>query len=233
MRKVCFFCFVLVFVVIISFALCANAMTLDFETDIVSEEDRVEIIKNIDLQLVREEKAVAPIRCFDVHPDGRYALAFSENGRSDVFVYDAHGVFLYGYTFNPSGAYAIQFRGDFLELYLVRGDVIAVYDPAGNCVEVQNVISTEQNNLKVRELLDRSYKEVAGKKYVLERNWDLGDSYSRFSVVDEYGEKTTLVDVSVENGARQFMLIAYIVIIFAVVICLAYKKYRSDDKSCN
>ena len=84
MRKVCFFCFVLVFVVIISFALCANAMALDFETDIVSEEDRVEIIKNIDLQLVREEKAVAPIRCFDVHPDGRYALAFSENGRSDV-----------------------------------------------------------------------------------------------------------------------------------------------------
>lgn len=233
MRKVCLFYFVLISVVIVNFAPIVNAMPVDFETGVVSEEEKTEIIEEIKLQLLSDINGVSAIRGFDVHTNGNYALAFKENGRSNVYVYDADGVFLYGYTFRSSGDYAIQFREDLLEIYFVRGDVIAVYDPAGNCVDVQNVISTGENHTNARELLDRTDKAVDGKTYRLERNWDFGDSYSRFVAVDEYGERTVLLDVSAENGIRQVALVFYPVIIFVAVIYGAYRKYRMEQMLCD
>ena len=224
MRKVYLLCLMIVFFILGEFVLAANATSVNFETSICSDDEKEAFIEHINLQPVCEDNNEMSIQCFDVHLNGNYALAFGKGSNCNVYVYDPNGVYLYGFRFDSLGAYGIQFRGDMLEIYFVRGDSIAVIDETASCIDVQKVLTTRQNLLNERKLLDCCSKELNGKTYVLERDLDIGDSYSRFVVINKNGERTVLVDVSTDHTIQQILLIASLVVIFVITIIGAYHK---------
>ena len=69
----------------------------------------------------------------------------------------------------------------------------------------------------MKELLNRTCKDVGEKTYLLERNANIGNSFSRF-VLEEYGERTVLYDVSKEHNIRQILILASPICFFTFVI---------------
>ena len=231
MRNVKLFCLAIVLLLVGEFALVANATPIEFETTTYSDSQIQKILENINLQAVYEDSGRSAIQCFDVHANGKYALAFGKGGKCRIYVYDPNGVFLYGFRFDSTGAYSIQFRGDLLEIYLVRGDTIVTVDNRAECVEIRKVLATEQNTMNVRSLFDCSTKEMGGKIYELERDIAIGDSYSRFVVIQEDGEKTVLLDLSAENTAKQLLLVASLLLFFVIAVAGIRKKNRYEHRT--
>ena len=215
-------------VVIIMSGVCtvtAQANVLGFATTAFSDDEISAIISSISLESSTVDSAKAGIYCFDVRQDGVYALAFGMGANSRISVYDSDSTFLYGYAFNSNGVYRIAFQEDSIAIYFLRGNVIVTFDPAGVCIDVQKVMSTKQNDLHVDELLDRTHKNIAAKEYSMERDFEIGDAYSRFVVVNELGERTILYDASAEHEVGQFLLLASLIVFFALVILGVWKKH--------
>ena len=147
----------------------ARAATTGFSTTACSDEEKAAMIDAINLEVYTEEYLVSGIQCFDVKEDGVYALAFGADSNSRISVYDSDGSFQYGYKFNATGDFAVEFYKDDVAIYFLRGDVLAVYDPAGVCQEIRKVSSTKQNHIYSKEILDRVYKRIPDKEYFLEQ----------------------------------------------------------------
>ena len=219
---------VFVLVILIFTGLCsvtAEATTSGFITTGCVDEEKDTIIDNINLEIVTDEYLVSGIQCFDVREDGVYALAFDAGSNSRISVYDSDGSFQYGYKFNANGDFAVEFYEEAVAIYFSRGDILAVYDPTGVCQEIRKISNTRQNHIYAKEILDRGYKRISDKEYNLERDLEIGDSYSRFVIVNEHKERQVMFDVSTEHRIEQLMLLIAPVCFFAFVIRGIWKKH--------
>jgi hypothetical protein len=192
----------------------AEAASIGMETCDISAEEKTAILDTIDLQVIQVTDAEQGIHCFDVSQNHTVALGFD----SRIYVYDANGEFRYGFRFQRDGAYGIAFHGEQLTIFFLRGNVLVTFDSTGNCVDIQKAVSTEKNHVAIKELLNRTEKEVAGKQYSLERNFEIGDSYARLIMKDEVGTETILYDASSNHSIGQIALIVFVVGFFLTVI---------------
>lgn len=199
----------------------AEAAALEFVTEPFSDEEKAAFAENTGLELLAEDNYKGSILCFDVRQDGTYALAITSGPQNRIHVYDRTGAYLYGYKFSSEGTYGIQFcdtDSDSLAIYFTRSMVYAVYDSAGTCLDIQKVRHTDDNLSLAHEILKRSEKTLSGKNYKLERDMNIGMTYSRFVLTDEAGDRFVLYDNSGDHTFGQYLWIALTVGFLAFVV---------------
>lgn len=198
--------------------LIANAISIGMETTAVSMEEEKTILENIHLLVLQSVGQKSEIRCFDVSENGNVAIGTGWASQESIYVYDLNGKFLYGFAFEYDGAYGIELRNEQLDIFFLRGNVLVTYDAEGNCQGIQKIAETNQNYESVKKLLNRTDKTVLGKHYALERNWNIGDSYSKLTVTDEHGAKIVFYDASPQHSFGQIIFVVFIIGFFGLLI---------------
>ena len=222
----------LLFVIMLLLHNVCLAASVDWGYETISEEEKAAVLEQLNLQLLPDDSRKTSLRCFDVGLDGAVAIGTASGSGCILYVYDSSGAFRYGYSFHADGAYGLEFRGDMLALFLLRGNVFVLFDSEGNCVDFQKITNVEQNHVKAKELLNRSTKIIGEKTYSLQRDMDIGDSYSRLVLKEKSGECTVLYDVTSQNKTGQIIMVAFIACFFGFVIwgCIEKKKSVSGGR---
>ena len=213
--------------VCLCFATSASATNLKIEgvTAISrSDVDRARAAQNLKLEMLDNDNYKVAISSFDVSKEGKIALAI-EHGR--IYVYDAEGNFLYGYRFHTQGAYGVVFAGENVAIYLVRGDALAIYDPQGNCIDLQDVIYPDHPDSTW--LYQRISKQQDGKTYMLQRNVELLDTYGSLVITDADGNRNAFYDISIQHTIGVLLTLAGVVGFFTFGIIVIYKQYKTAE----
>ena len=102
--------------------------------------DFSETEQSLSIAVLTQEPRRRGFISFAVRADGAFAVA-QENNTDEreklVAVYDAGGVFMYAVCFRAPGAYGVDFDGDALRLWLVRGNCAVTVDEHGYVIRVQ------------------------------------------------------------------------------------------------
>lgn len=179
---------------------CTFAMDTGFKTDNMELEEQQTFLKNVDLNLITEQPPSYSVLCFDVNEDGLIALGSKSLDKKIVSIFSIDGDFLYGYTFNCSGSYGIEWDENNLIIYFVRSDVAAMFDENGNCLELKMIPITAENDSYWNYFVFSKKRIVGESKYRLKN--DMGplnffaSSYSQLIKTDSDGSTTVIYDVS-------------------------------------
>lgn len=200
------------------------AMQTGFTTKEVSTEKRENILSNIDLKITMQEAKDLGISCFDVSDNETIAIGASDAVQKYVYIYNKYGVFQYGYSFNSSGSFNIEWDNENIIIYFVRSDLAASFDENGNNIELRRIENTTENYSYWNQL-DSSKRIVNGTSYTIENNIGLlkflTTSRSQLVKTEANGDVTILYDVKTGHVARAITLLVVIIVIFIVaVLCI-------------
>ena len=135
---------------------------------------------------------------FAVRQDGAFAVAqedLSTEREKIVAVYDADGAFSYAVAFSAPGSYGVDFDGDALRLWFVRGDCAVTVTPDGQVVRVQNAQDFAAIDAFWNEVLNATEQKVGDQIYKCRnRGW-----FARLFAGD-YGEL-----VMTQNGTVRIL----------------------------
>lgn len=214
------------------------AMDTGFKTDNMESEEQQTFLKNVDLNLITEQPPSYSVLCFDVNEDGLIALGSKALDKKIVSIYSSDGVFMYGYTFNCSGSYGIEWDENNLIIYFVRSDVAAMFDEKGSCLELKMIPITAENNSYWNYFVF-SKKRIVGESGYRLKN-DMGpflnvfaSSYSQLIKTDSDGSTTVIYDVSDSQLLYSIIWIAAIVLIIAIAITAIAKQWKKNIKESN
>ena len=214
------------------FANTVYATEYPIKTYRIDEADKTAVISKTNMQPIETDSIRGRIECFDVSQDGDVAIGIDNTSSSVIYVYDATGVFQYGFSFNVDGDYGIVYCDNLLGIYFLRGDTIMFCDDSGTCLDVRTLSSDENGYMQAKEILNRVSKDIGGKRYILERDINIGDSYSRLVVIDEHGNRTTLYDVMPEHSIGRILALSVGIGFFSFVAwgCMNKAKTRNQHK---
>ena len=85
---------------------------------------------------MKSEPQKNPIECFSVNENGEIAIGCSDSEQKTVCIYADNGKFQYGYSFECSGSFGIEFENNNLNIYFVRSDVAIAVNQMG---EVESI----------------------------------------------------------------------------------------------
>lgn len=218
MYKKSIFLFLLVLLICSSFASTVSAVAQTIKTFPIDDADKAAIISKANIQPIETASIMNGITCFDVSNSGEIAIGIDWASNSVIYVYDSQGVFQYGFSFYVDGDYGIAYCDNLLGIYCIRGDTIMFCDNSAACLDVRTLSSDELGYWQAKEILNRVSKEMGGKRYVLERDINIGDSYSRLVEIDEQGVRTVLYDATPEHNIGQILGLSAIIIFFLFVV---------------
>lgn len=218
MYKKSIFLFLLVLLICSSFASTVSAVAQTIKTFPIDDTDKAAIISKANIQPIETASIMNGITCFDVSNSGEIAIGIDWASNSVIYVYDSSGVFQYGFSFYVDGDYGIAYCDNLLGIYCIRGDTIMLCDNSGTCLDVRTLSSDNRGYWQAKKILNRVSKEMGGKKYVLERDLEIGDSYSRLVKIDEQGNRTVLYDATPEHNIGQILFISSIVCFCSFVV---------------
>ena len=169
------------------------------------------------------------IQCFDVNSKGYSAIGFCGPSIQTKYVgvYDKAGNFLYGYSFQCSGSYLIEWiNEDQLAIYWLRGSVRATFDQNCKCQEyfpykVDTAMNRHLNTLRKTARLINEDSYVIDKGNGILSQFATG--YSRLVRVSANGVEFIVYRASSSSdisGLFVIMLICFIT--FAVIY--SYKR---------
>lgn len=210
------------FLIILFLTGCVFAVSTGFETESINEDLQKNILSDIELTVFYSEPDKSSIKCFDVNDNGLIALGSSRSTDKRICVYDADGVFKYGYEFVAYGDFGVEWDGDNLNIYFIRGNIIASFNSKGECLGVLSAEDSIENDSYFRRFIQSDERIVGDKKYVVSN--DIGilgliaPSYSKLSVTDSDGEITVLYDV----GEQQFANILGTLILSIIFVIIAF-----------
>ena len=223
-------------VLVLTFSLIINVLVLnisaigtEFSTEELSEADCKTFINNINATLMSEAPDKGGIVCFDVNDNGKIAVGQKGVSRKEVCIYSSNGTFLYGYSFNCTGSFAVEWNSDNLNIYFVRSGVIISVDPSGEVLEVKSVPDTANNNRYLRELLYSRVRIVGESKYIVRNDMGLlnllATSYSQVLIVDSDGIERIIYDVNVVQLTQTVVLLVIATILFLVAAILITREF--------
>ena len=219
--------FLFVLLICGGFASTVSATALTLKTYPIDDKVKAEVISKANIQPIETANIKNGIKCFDVSDSGEVAIGVDWASNSAIYVYDSSGVFQYGFSFYVDGDYGIAYCDNLLGIYCIRGDTIMLCDDSGTCLDVRTLSSDIHGYIQVKEILNRSSKDIGSKKYVLERDLEIGDSYSRLVRIDEQGNRTVLYDATSEHNIGQILGITAMICFFLVVVWGCIKKAKS------
>ena len=200
-----------------------SAMNSGFSTQPLTDRETNLFISNIDLSLLTEEPSRNPIECFDVSTDQKIAIGQNDSNKKIVCVYSNNGVFQYGYKFNCSGSFGIEWDNQNLNIYFFRSDAIMSVAPDGAVLDVRMVENTINNNDYRNAFIHATQRSVGDKTYVIRNDMGvlnhLASSYSQLVASDSTGE-TILYDVGSAQLVRHLAGLAgsLIAVLLAAII---------------
>lgn len=221
--------FFVFFVIIFSNGVSAMAIDTGFNTFILSDEEQNIIADRINISVVNEEFFMKSIQSFDVNSTGEIVIGHSGiNATKAISVYDCNGNFQYGYRFNCSGLFGVEWSGHLINIYLVRSNALLTIDKDANIVCIQSIENSIENNDYINNYIFATDKYVADEKYTIRNNSGIlnfiESSYSQLVRISSEGDKFVLYDVTslhtIKILAGLFSIVAFIVL----VIYTLYKK---------
>lgn len=216
-------CFVIIFLLFIQMNSVTEilAMNTGFSTDYLTDKDKSVFFNNVNISLVSEEPIKRAIECFDVNEDGMIALGQKASDEKVLCVYSQDGSFEYGYTFNCSGTFGVEWNNDDINIYFTRSDVIITVNRTGEITDILKVQNTTENNYYLNHFIYSSNRIQNNVKYTLKN--DIGilniftSSYSQLIVTKTNGEEFVLYDVN----SSQFTNVLAIFIVFVIFLLVA------------
>lgn len=177
-----------------------SALDTGFKTKGLSIEDKNTFISNTDLLLIDEEPTKNPILCFDVNNNQLIAVGQRTSGRKAIYIYSNEGVFQYGYTFNCTGDFGVEWDENNLNIYFVRSSVLATVSPHGEILDILEVQNTIENNSYVNHFIYSDKRLIDCTEYFIgnpSRMLNLfAPSYSQITVKTGNGSEYIIYDVS-------------------------------------
>ena len=214
-------CFILLVYSIMLSALSVNALGTGFETQSMTDDRMDDIISGIELVSLKDEPYKKAVLCFDVNNDGKIAIGQYSTDRKTVCVYTDDGVYQYGFSFNTSGDFALEWNGNDLNIYFVRGSFIVSVTENGEIIDVAQVTSTIENNSYKNRIRYATEKSIGDKRYTLENDMGIMNWFSStFSqvTVNENGTEWIVYDASASKISNTIVASVIVFICLAVAI---------------
>lgn len=195
----------------------------------LTEEIKTKLVRFTDFEIVSDDSYQYKLMCFDVDAEGNYALGFgSSRNRAYVYVYNNACEFICGCSFNTNGSHGIELCNEGIKIFHGREDVVLTYTWDGMCIDAQNLILNTSNQYTLRSNFLRKTREtIDGRTYSMQRDVNIGESYSRFVVTDADGTETILYGDS-SSHVGEIILIVFGILFLIVGAILTFKKYEYE-----
>lgn len=237
-RRYLYWLFVFIFVFLLfTNVIEAGAMNTGFKTNHLPTEDKNIFISNSDISLIEDEPAKKTIVCFDVNSNKLIAIGQrTSSSTNTICVYSSEGIFQYGYTFNCSGDFGVEWDEDNLNIYFVRSSVIVSVTPSGDILDVFEVQNTIENNSYENNFIRATERKIEDTEYIIENDMGIfnffASSYSLITVKDSTGTERVIYDVSSTQHLNMILTIiavcVLILVAIAVIVWHFIKQKRGD-----
>ena len=235
-KRGCFFLLSVFIFVIFTSAMKVNAMHTGFKTNELSSEEKNMFISNVNVLSIDEEPEKKTITCFDVNSNHLIAIGQNSSDRKTICVYSGEGDFQYGYTFNCSGDFGVEWDEENLNIFFVRSSVIVSVTPKGEVLDAFEVQNTIENNSYVNHFIHATKTEIDNYEYYIRNNMGLlnlfAPSYSQIIVKDSTGAESIIYDVSsmqLKKTIVTISLICVFVIVAVAVVIWQFIKLRRGN----
>lgn len=220
--------FFMLFLASLNSAYCIDT---GFETESMETNLKSTFLSNIVLEVFYTEPEKLLIDDFDVNSTGLIALGTSNSTAKRICVYDSDGIFKYGYKFNSSGDFVIEWDDEDINIYFDRSDVLASFDNTGECVGILKVKNTKKNSAYMYSLKFSDECIVGNNKYVITNDNRLLDSiiYARSKLLlVNSDERVILYDVSkkIFFSLIVWLLFLTLLLTYVMVLFVRMKKGR-------
>ncbi len=236
-RNNVFLLFILIFVLFTN-TMKVNAVNTGFKTNHLPSEEKNLIISNINILTIDKEPPKKTITCFDVNSNQLIAIGQNTSNRKTICIYSNEGVFQYGYTFNCSGDFGVEWDNENLNIYFVRSSVIVSISPNGEVLDVFEIQNTIENNSYVNHFIHSTKRTIGGTEYFIENNLGilnlLVPSYSQITVKEVTGIEHIIYDVNQMQFANiigTISLICVFVLVAIAVVFWQFIKLRRGNQS--
>jgi len=218
--------------VLICNPIAVNAINTGFLTDEMPGKVQNQFIENIDLRLIKSEPEKSSVVCFDVNEKQMIAAGQKSSDSKVICVYSNNGDFQYGYMFNCSGDFGVEWDNDNLNIYFVRSDVVISVSPNGEISDVLEVTNSIENNSYVNHFFHATERTIGDTTYIIRNDMGIlswiATSYSQIVVKDVSGTENVIYDV---NSTQLLNAIISIIFIFVFVIVAITIIFRPVIKS--
>ena len=214
-----FFAFIIIF---ISFTgmVNVNAINTGFDTCQLPDEEKDSFLTNVSFSLISEEPVKTTFECFDVNSNELIAIGQNTSDRKTICVYSNEGCFQYGYTFNCSGSFGVEWDSENLNVYFARSSVIVSISPSGEVIDAFEVQNTVENNSYFNNFMRSTQRTIGNAEYLIGNNLGilnvLTTSYSQITVKNA-GYENIIYDAS----SMQFSRVIVTTVIFCVALVVA------------
>lgn len=145
------------------------AIDTGFSTAPISQSEQDYLITVSCISFFKQEPIIQPFQYFDINEKGWIALGVDTPLIKTVCVYSDENEFQYGYRFVDCGTYRMEWSGDTILIYTVRGDIIYVLNDQGDCTEVLEIEDAHQSQDYWRELI-KNPKTIQENTYYARQN---------------------------------------------------------------
>lgn len=206
-----------------------KAMNTGFETNHFPTEEKNTFIANINILPIGKESAKKSITCFDVNNNRLIAIGQNTLDRKTICIYSSDGVFQYGYTFNCSGAFGVEWDEENLNIYFVRSGAIVSVTPTGEVLDVFEVQNTIDNNTHSNDVLYSTRRIIGDTTYLIRNdmgifNW-IAISYSQIITIDATGAECIIYDVNSTQFLNTVVLFIFILMFVSVAVALVIREF--------
>lgn len=213
----------------------ASAMNTGFSTENINFNVQQTFLSNINLHLITDEPKKSAITCFDVNDNELIAVGSEKSTKKTVSVYASDGTFKYGYTFNCSGEFGVEWDDNNIIIYFVRSDIAALFDETGTNLELKKIQDTTDNNSYWNHSVYSTQRSVNEKQYNMKNNMGLfnifAPSYSQLIKTETDGNIVTIYDASSTHTAKfAIVLIAIIVLVALAISTIVFQALKLRKK---
>ena len=208
----------------------ASDVNTIFSAQSVRYEEQTKILGNLNFSVLEEEPTQKAFDCFDVQDDGRIAIGMSNGQNKIICIYDSTE-FQYGYSFESSGSFGVEWDADCINICLVRSDLIVSIAPEGKIKEVLEIEDTIDNSKHWRNTVFSTKKTVGSNQYEAKNQLGIfnlfASSYSQLIVTDATGSETIIYDATNTQLVKSIIVFTSIIIFISIVLYVIIKKWRS------
>ncbi len=232
--------FLITFLISLLF-LCQNitvfALNTGFFLQPLSDEEKNAFEPNIDISLLEKEPTKRAIKCFDVNENNLIAIGSSVSEKKTIAIYNSEGVFQYGYEFDSSGRFGVEWDNDNIIIYFVRSDVACSVSPTGTIESFSKIENTFENNSYWNDFVFSENRTVGESEYTIKNDMGLfnifASSYSQLEIKDSNGEPNIIYDVNSDQLLKTILGFIGVVIFSGTVIGILARYLCKQQKSKN
>ena len=210
-KKIVFSVLFLLFAFMINNQYTVLAMDTGFETEGIDSDTQAHIFMKMEIELLESDMEDFMISHFDVNENnGNIALCFEDSGRKKIGIYDPDGKFKYGYSFLESGSIGVEWDGNNIIIYSVRGDRAILIDKDAHLIDMKRIIINSQNNTYWHDVVFSNEKQFGDEVYTLHN--------SKLVKKEINGKETVVIDRSTKKSIWNMSVVFYFVILFTFFI---------------